>query len=155
MNVLKKQGIKNALVSVESTTAVIGKKANKNWAIGIQNPRKKSEIIGTLLLKNKSISASGDYQKFFIKNGVRYHHILSPKTGMPAKGIVGVTIITSRSNAESDILSTAIFVMGYKRGLSFINKSDDIDGVIITSDGKIHLSKRLIKLKPQFKSKIF
>lgn len=153
--VLRKYGIKNALVSTESTTGVIGKKANKDWIIGIQNPRKKNEILGAVPLKEKSISTSGDYQKFFIKDGIRYHHILSPKTGTPAKGVMGVTVITSRSNAESDILSTAIFVMGYKRGMDFINKSNDIDGIIITLDGKIHLSKRLIKLTSRFKSKIF
>jgi thiamine biosynthesis lipoprotein len=152
---LKKYGIKNALVSTESTTGIIGKKLNKDWTIGIQNPRKKDEIIGTIALKDKSVSASGDYQRFFIKDGIRYHHILSPRTGMPAKEIMSITIITSRGNAESDILSTAIFVMGYKDGLEFINKNNDIDGIIITSDGKIHLSKRLVKLSSRFKSKIF
>src|SRR3990170_1032827 len=145
VKVLKSSGISQALISAGSSTTVIDSKpGQRGWKIGIKHPRKKGDtILGTLLLKNKNISTSGDYQQFFKRDHKRYHHILDPKTGQPAEGIISATIITSRHAAEADILSTAIFVMGYQLGIKFLDQHKDLEGIIVTSDGKIHLSSGL------------
>lgn len=143
--VLKKHGIESALVTTGSTTRVIGQKPDgEPWKIGIENPRSKNDIIGILELKdNESVSTSGDYQQYFIRKGKRYHHIFDPQTGLPAGDYMSVTVITPRSCAEADILSTAIFVLGYPKGLNFVEKNPDLEAMIVTTDGKIHLSRGL------------
>lgn len=141
---LKKRGVTQALITTGSTTRVRGSKPDgEPWRIGIEHPRKSGQTIGILSLVNKSVSTSGDYQRYFIKNGKRYHHILDPKTGRPAGGVMSVTVVTGRSCAEADILSTAIFVMGYPRGMKFIEQTRDLEGVLVTSDGKVHVSSGL------------
>jgi len=147
IQILKQEGIRSALVTTGSTTRVIGEKPDEEpWRIGIQHPRKEKEIIGTLSLKNQSVSTSGDYQQYFIKNGRRYHHILSPQTGQPARGVMSVTVVTNKSCAEADILSTAIFVMGYPEGMRFIERTKDLEGIIVDAQGKVHISSGLRSL---------
>ncbi|MDP3014610.1 MAG: FAD:protein FMN transferase, partial [Candidatus Subteraquimicrobiales bacterium] len=98
------------------------------------------KLIGVLSATNESISTSGDYQRYFEKDNKRYHHILNPKTGMPAEEIMSVTVVTKKSCAEADILSTAIFVMGYSKGMDFVKKEKGLEAVIVTLDGKVHIS---------------
>ncbi|MDO8886086.1 FAD:protein FMN transferase, partial [Candidatus Oleimmundimicrobium sp.] len=128
MDILKKEEITAALITTGSTTKVFGFKPKNNlWKIGIQHPRPsetEKNIMGVISTTDKSISTSGDYQQYFIKNKIRYHHILNPKTGMPAQGYISVTVITDLSAAEADILSTAIFVMGYPKGMDFIKQNN-------------------------------
>lgn len=139
--VLRKSGIRRALVTTGSTTIVMGgKPGGKPWLIGIKNPRKDDKTIGTLKLKDKSISTSGDYQQYFMKAGKRYHHIIDPKTGLPARGVQSVTIVTTKSCTEADILSTAVFVMGYPKGMDFLANLGDTQGVIVDSKGKVHMT---------------
>ncbi len=135
---LKKNGIKNALVTAGSSTKVIGKKPNGlPWRVGIENPREKGGIIATLNLSDGDcISTSGDYQKFFIKGGKRYHHILNPKEGKPSKGFMSVSILTKDSCALSDILSTAVFAQGYHQGMKFL-KENKIKALVVNSKGEI------------------
>ncbi len=138
---LKRHHITQALVTTGSTTKVIGLKPDKKpWQVGIEHPRDTSKLIGIVPLVNQSISTSGDYQRYFVKNKKRYHHILNPKTGMPAEGVISVTVITDKSCAEADLLSTAIFVMGYPEGMKFVGKEKGLEAIIVTSDGKAHLS---------------
>lgn len=144
ITILKRYAIRNALVTTGSTTRVLGGKPDgKSWQVGIQHPRKQEEIIGILSLKNQSVSTSGDYQQYFIKNGQRYHHILSPFSGMPANEVMSVTVVTNKSCAEADILSTAIFVMGYPEGMQFIERTKNLEGVIVDAQGKVHISSGL------------
>jgi len=141
---LKKRGVTQALITTGSTTRVLDSKPDgEPWRIGIEHPRKSGQTIGILNLVDKSVSTSGDYQRYFIKDGKRYHHILDPKTGKPAGGVMSITVVAGRSCAEADILSTAIFVMGYPRGMSFIEKTGDLEGVLVTSDGRVHVSSGL------------
>ena len=110
--------------------------------------------MGALTLRDKNVSTSGDYQQFFKQNGNRYHHILNPETGQPAQGIMSAAIITPRHATDADILSTAIFVLGHPRGLEFLEKERDLEGVIVTNDGKIHLSSGLKTSAADFPKKI-
>ncbi len=146
VEILKKKGIKSGIVAVAGDIKVFGRKPPTGsdsglWNVGIQNPRQESdrdEIIATIGLSDASISTSGDYQRFFIKDGKRYHHLLNPKTGYPAYGCQSVTIIT-KDAAFTDAFATGIFILGHEKGLDVIKKLG-FDGVIVDRDGKIYVT---------------
>ncbi len=145
-DILAKRGIGSALLTMGSTTKVIGLKADgKPWKIGIQNPRTKGEesLLGSLLLDGLTLSTSGDYQRYFEEGKIRYHHILDPKTGMPSKGLMSATVLGEISAAEADALSTAVFVMGPKLGVEFLEGDGRIEGILVLSDGSIQITSGL------------
>ena len=111
-----------------------------DWVVGIQHPRNKSEILGKIKLNGMSVATSGDYEQFFEMNGKRYHHILNPKTGIPADGCQSVTVI-SKENKIADALATAVFVLGSEKGMELVNKLDDIEAMIIDANGRALYSK--------------
>ncbi|PVV26934.1 MAG: hypothetical protein B6D74_00305 [gamma proteobacterium symbiont of Ctena orbiculata] len=82
------------------------------------------------------MSTSGDYERFFERDGVRYHHIISPKTGRSADTLQSVTIIGPNAT-RTDALSTSVFVLGVEKGMALINRLEDVDGVIIDGDGEM------------------
>ncbi|MFN3396147.1 MAG: FAD:protein FMN transferase [Thermodesulfovibrionales bacterium] len=143
--VLKREGIKGGLVAVAGDIKAFGIKPDgRPWLVGIRNPRPKDkddEVIATVELKDMAISTSGDYERFFIKDGKRYHHIMNPKTGQPAIGCQSVTVIT-KEGVFTDGFSTGIFVLGPERGLRLLEELG-YGGVIIDTKGKIHITKGL------------
>lgn len=136
---LKGHGIKKGIVHAGGDMVVFQEPNDLPWNIGIQNPRDKDKIIGTLKVSNAAISTSGDYERFFIKNGVRYHHIIDPSTGFPANKSRAVTIL-AKEPMFADALSTAIFVMGPDIGMELIKRLPDVEGLIIDADGKMTIS---------------
>ncbi|MBI5327606.1 MAG: FAD:protein FMN transferase [Deltaproteobacteria bacterium] len=139
MQVLVSHGIKDAVIKAGGDTRVQGAKQGEAWEIGIKHPRDKARHFLTLELSNISISTSGDYERFFIKDNVLYHHIMDPKTGYPAKHSQSVTILAP-DTMTSDALSTAVFVLGHVKGMELIKKLPGIEGIIIDSTGKAHYS---------------
>lgn len=142
MKKIVRSGIKDAIVKAGGDMRVQGSGPDGPWKIGIQDPRDREGLIGTLDLPNISISTSGDYERFFIKDGVRYHHIMDPKTGYPARGTRSVTII-GPDTETTDALSTAVFVMGPEKGMEFVKSLKNIEpleALIIDSEGRIHSS---------------
>ena len=99
----------------------------------MQNPRKSEDIIGSFEIKNRAVSTSGDYEKYFIIDGERYSHIIDPRTGRPVKGVVSVTIVADTAT-RADALSTGVFVLGLDKGMELIEKLSDVEGVIIYED---------------------
>lgn len=139
MEILVKHGITNAIVKAGGDMRIQGTDDNKPWDIGIQHPRNKTQVLAALHLSNMSISTSGDYERFFIKDGVLYHHIIDPKTAMPARGCISVTILAP-DTMTSDALSTAVFVLGPEKGMQLIKLLPGIEGIIVDSEGKFHYS---------------
>ena len=129
---LKELGITSALVNAGGNIYCLGKKGNRKWRIGIQNPRNQSKILYSLDLENQAAATSGDYEQFFLSGKKRYSHIIDPKTGYPVdNGIIAVTII-SDSAATCDALSTTVFVLGKEKGLALLKKiGDHIEARII------------------------
>lgn len=135
MDVLIKSGIKEALVNAGGEISAIG----DAWIVGIQHPREVNTIIKKLKLKNVTVATSGDYEQYFEKNEIRYHHILDPKTGYPSAGLQSVTI-TNKSNTIADALATAVFVMGKVEGMNLVENLNDTEAMMIDVEGKIFYS---------------
>jgi len=139
---LKAEGIKHALVSAGGDTALLGDRRGRPWYVGIKHPRAEKRTAVQLPLTNESISTSGDYERYFIKDGVRYHHIINPKTGDSARKVVSVSII-GKDSTVVDALSTTVFVKGLKGGMAFIDTLPDYEAIIIDNQQTMHMSKGL------------
>ena len=134
VRVLKGSGIKSALINFAGNIYAYGRPPERqSWVIGMQNPRKSEDIIGSFEIKNRAVSTSGDYEKYFIIDGERYSHIIDPRTGRPVKGVVSVTIVADTAT-RADALSTGVFVLGLDKGMELIEKLSDVEGVIIYED---------------------
>lgn len=143
-SILVERGVKSAIISAGSSIAVIGDNKGKPWKVGIKDPRHPDEIVGVLSLSpGQAVSTSGDYEKYFEFEGKRYHHILDPSTGMPATECRSVTVITNDATL-ADMLSTAVFVMGAKRGMQLVNSFTGAYAVIIDKDGNMTASPGLV-----------
>ena len=147
IQILLARHIDDAIVSAGGDSRIIGMKNGKPWLVGIQDPRDQSKVAIMIPLDNAAMSTSGDYQRFFMSDGVRYHHIINPSTGRSANSVRSVSIIGDTA-IETDALSTTIFVMGVKQGLVLINRIDGVDAVIIDYEGKMHYSEGLLRAAP-------
>jgi thiamine biosynthesis lipoprotein len=140
--VLKRMGIKAGLIAIAGDIKAFGVKPDgKPWRIGIRNPRAAGEdddIMATVGLMDEAVSTSGDYERFFIKGGKRYHHLLDPKTGYPAEGFISVSVITG-SAVLTDGFSTGVFVMGPEEGLKLMER-EGLEGVLVEKSGEIHVT---------------
>ena len=147
---IKAKGIKAALVAIAGDIKGFGLKPDmKPWKVGIQSPRladnksemKGKDIFASLYLKDKAISTSGDYQRFFIKQGRRYHHILDPRVGYSVSDVISVSVIAPHG-FMADGLSTGIFVLGAEKGIKLL-ESMGLSGVIVDSNNEIFITKDL------------
>ena len=140
---LKNDGVNRAIIDLGGNIYALGNKSeNTPWKIGIQNPdQSRGEIIGYIQVENKSIVTSGIYERFIEENGVKYHHILSSKTGYPYDNdIAGVSIISDKS-MDGDALSTSVFSMDLEKGLEFVNSLENVEAIFVTKNQEIYLTK--------------
>jgi len=164
LKIYKKYNIKNGLINLGSSSIyALGKnKDNKEWSVGIKHPRSEDskEYMGIIKLTNESLSTSGDYERVFIKDNKRYHHIIDPKTGYPEdNGVMSDTIVIDGNTPDNgmlaDILTTTVFVLGPEKGLNLVNNLSGVSCEITTSDYKVYTSDkfkdRIIDLNKEFK----
>jgi thiamine biosynthesis lipoprotein len=144
MNMLQQAGITSALISAGGDTRVIGKRWDRPWHIGIRNPREEGSIVSMIPLENSAISTSGDYERYFVEDGVRYHHILDPKTGTSTNEILSSSII-GQSATDTDALSTSVLILGVEKGMQLIDSISDTEAVIIDNHGDMHYSAGLAR----------
>ncbi len=139
--ILLEQGITSALLNLGGNVIVLGSKPNADlWSIGVQNPLadNRGDIAAVLKVKDTSTVTSGSYERFFERDGVRYHHIMDPFTGAPAEnGVISSTIITPNS-MDADALSTSVYILGKDKGLELIESLANVEGIIITDDLKVY-----------------
>jgi thiamine biosynthesis lipoprotein len=122
---------------------VAGKRGDRMWRLGIQDPRGAADsIFASLELSDATFSTSGDYERFFIKDGRRFHHIIDPDIGEPATGCRSVTIVSDRA-VVADGLSTGVFVLGPAKGMALIERLPQVEGVIVTADNQVLVSSGL------------
>lgn len=119
------------------------------WVIGLQHPRKPQKVLASFALTNQAVATSGDYQRYFMKDGKRYHHILDPATGLPAEGPISVTILAGNV-MDADALSTAVFIMGADKGLKWVESMNGVEAMIVEEGGATRFSSGFQKL-PDFK----
>lgn len=150
VKIYKKYGIKSAYINLGGNVVVLGCKPDgTQWKVGVQNPRAENgKFIGILNLSDKTVVTSGDYERYFEKDGVRYHHILDPKTGYPSDSDLISTTIVADNSIDADALSTSAFVLGLDKGMKLIESLGGIDAVFITKDKKVFVTEGL---KDKFK----
>ncbi len=112
------------------------------WTLGIADPRGAHDAFAAVEVRDATLSTSGDYERFFLKDGVRYHHLIDPDRGEPARGCRSVTIIASRA-IIADVLSTGVFIMGPDAGMALVEKMPDVEAVIVTASNEVLLSSGL------------
>jgi thiamine biosynthesis lipoprotein len=139
IGLLRQCGISRAMVSAGGDSRIIGDREGRPWVIGIRHPRNPQDIALRLPLSDIAISTSGDYERYFIDNGERIHHIINPKTGRSASASWSATVIGPDA-MTTDALSTTIFILGSVEGLALVESLAEIDAIIIDNNGKVHYS---------------
>jgi thiamine biosynthesis lipoprotein len=136
LSVLAARGVASAIVDAGGDVGFLGSSRDaRGWKVGVKHPRAEG-LIGVLTVAGGSVATSGDYQRYAVADSVRYHHVLDPATGYPARGVISATVTAERA-MDADALATAVFVMGAERGLEFVESLRDVEAVIITGGEEI------------------
>jgi FAD:protein FMN transferase len=137
-DVMRQSGVSGGLVNAGGDVAAVGEKEpGKPWRIGVRDPRNPKAIIAVTEVVDRAILTSGDYERFFMDNGKRYHHILDPRTGYPVEGVQSVTLVAPRGTSA---LSCAVFALGVKKGLNYIAAIPGLEALVVDSQGEIHMT---------------
>jgi thiamine biosynthesis lipoprotein len=148
--VLEKRGIRHAIVQAGGDSRVLGDKRGRPWNVAIRDPRNRQNVVAVIPLVDAAISTSGDYERYFIKkDGERVHHILDPKTGKSAHGVISVSVIAPDATT-TDGLTKSVFLKAPKDGIAFIEglKMPGVEAIIIDEHGTMYFSKGLQQAPP-------
>ncbi|MFI5298812.1 MAG: FAD:protein FMN transferase [Polyangiales bacterium] len=141
--VLAKHGFTSVMVQAGGDLLVKGRKGSEPWRVGIRDPRgPDGDYFALAPITDAAFSTAGDYERSFIKDGVRYHHIIDPRTGKPATACRSVTIFAPDA-LTADELDDAVFILGPEKGLPLVETREGVGAVIVDKDNKVHVSKRL------------
>jgi len=135
---LKELGVKSALIDGGGNIVAIGKLHGRPWKIGVRNPRGEG-VIAALDAEDIAMVTSGDYERFFVKDGVRYHHIMDPRTGKPARKSVSVTVMAD-SSMTADAWTKPIFILGPDEGIKLANSLDFLECMVIDENGNRYVT---------------
>lgn len=140
---LIQNGCKSGIVNVSGDIFAWGKQPDgKPWTVAIVNPMNKNKVFATFPLEDSAVETSGSYEKFVTFNGKRYTHIIDPRTGYPATGIVSVSVF-AKTTELADALATGIFVLGVDVGLDLVNQLKGIECIIVDDRGVVHSSENI------------
>lgn len=142
---LEQNGCTGGILSFGGNVKTIGTKPDGSlFQIAVQDPNNATNTLGTLSVGgNTAVVTSGDSQRYFEKDGVKYHHILDPRTAAPAKSDLSSVTVVCASATRADALATALYIMGLEKGLSFVNQKEDIEALFVTKQGEIKPSNGL------------
>lgn len=142
-NKLIQMGVKNGMINAGGDLIAWGRGiGNEKWKVGVADPNKEKEFISWLEINDMAVVTSGNYEKFIEINGIKYSHIIDPRSGYPVLGLKSVTIICPDAEL-ADALATAVFVLGEKEGLELINQLNAIECILINNKNEIITSKTL------------
>ncbi len=142
-DLLMGMGVGSGIINASGDMTTWGKQPNgQEWKVAITNPMDKAKSFGLLPISNGAVVTSGNYEKFVTFDGVRYSHIIDPRTGLPATGILSATVFAPKAEL-ADALATSVFVMGIETGLNLINQLPKIECIIIDEHGKIYKSNNI------------
>lgn len=139
---LRDAGFADFLIQAGGDMFASGTNNGTPWKLGIADPRGDHDAFAAVEVRDATFSTSGDYERFFIKDGVRYHHLIDPDRGEPARGTRSVTIVAKRA-IVADTLSTGVFIMGPEAGMKLIEATPDVEGVIVTDRNEVLISSGL------------
>ncbi len=140
---LRRRGIAHAYVAAGGDSRVIGDRRGRPWTIAVRDPRRPGEVVAVLPLEDTAISTSGDYERYFERDGVRCHHIVDPATGRSPDAVRSVTVLAA-DGLTSEALSKTVFVLGAERGLALVNQIAGVDAVVVDAAGRLHRSAGLL-----------
>lgn len=140
--ILERMGIRHAMVAAGGDSRLLGDKRGRPWNMAIRDPRRPGEVVAVLPLQDVSVSTSGDYERYFERDGVRHHHVLDPRTGESPRSIRSVTILAD-DGLTTEALSKTVFVLGLTRGLALVESLPGVDAVVVDAEGTLHFSSGL------------
>jgi thiamine biosynthesis lipoprotein len=146
--ILRQRGIAHANVSAGGDSRVIGDRRGRPWTIGISHPRRIGEVAAVLPLENVSISTSGDYERYFDADGVRFHHLIDPSTGRSPSSVHSVTVL-AEDGLTTEALSKTVFVLGVEKGMRLIESQPGVDAIVVAANGALHYSSGLLAPAPR------
>ena len=138
------RGIRHAIASAGGDSRVIGDRRGRPWTIGVRDPRRAGEMAAVLPLEDTSISTSGDYERYFDADGVRFHHVIDPSTGRSPASVHSVTIL-AEDGLTTEALSKSVFVLGVEKGMRLIEAQRGVDAVVVDANGALHYSCGLLE----------
>ncbi len=139
VDILRRHGIEDGVVTAGGDSRLLGDRRGRPGMIGIRDPRREGEVAISVPLEDEAISTSGDYERYFDEDGMRYHHIIQPSSGRPVEGVHSATVIGPDA-VMTDALSTSVFVMGVDDGLNLIGCLPDYEAIVIDAEGEIYYS---------------
>jgi thiamine biosynthesis lipoprotein len=143
VEILRRSGLRDFMIQAGGDMYVAGKRGDRPWRLGIRDPRGPADKSFAMLdLTDGTFSTSGDYERFFMKDGRRYHHILDLSAGEPARGCRSVTLVTDRA-VIADALAKGVFILGPDAGMALIERTPGVQGVIVSAKNEILISSRL------------
>ena len=145
---LRARGISHAHVSAGGDSCVMGDRMGRPWSIGVRDPRRPGEVVAVLPLEDTSISTSGDYERYFDEDGVRFHHLIDPATGASPQQVRSVTVLGD-DGLSTEAFSKILFVLGLEKGMRLIEAQDDLDALVVDAAGVLHYSRGLLAGRPQ------
>lgn len=140
--ILRRHGIAHAIVTAGGDSRVLGDRRGRPWTIAVRDPRNPNAVVAVLPLEDVAISTSGDYERFFEREGVRCHHVIDPRTGKSPCSVHSVTILAD-DGLTTEGLSKSVFVLGVERGMRLVESVPGVDAVVIDATGKLHFSSGL------------
>lgn len=140
--ILRRHGIRNAMVSAGGDSHVLGDRRGRPWTVAVRDPRSEG-IVALLPLEDVAISTSGDYERYFERDGVRHHHLIDPRSGRSPDRVRSVTILAA-DGLTSEGLSKSVFVLGVEPGLRLVESQAGVDAVIVDAAGVLHYSSGLL-----------
>ncbi len=139
IEMLRRRGVRHGIVTAGGDSRLLGDRRGQPWVVGIRDPRDEQGVSLRIPLENEAISTSGDYERYFVEDGTRYHHIIVPFTGRPAGELMSATVVGPDA-VLTDALSTSVFVMGVDKGLTLIGTLPDYEGIAIDVEGRVYYS---------------
>jgi thiamine biosynthesis lipoprotein len=134
---LREKGVDNAIIDAGGDLKLLGRKPGKDfWRIGVRHPRDAARLLVSLDLAETAVVTSGDYERFFVAEERRYHHLLDPRTGYPASSCQSATVIAPDA-VDADAYATAVFVLGPEKGMALLRSLPGVEGIVVDSDGKV------------------
>lgn len=139
---LKQRGLRDFMIQFGGDLYVAGRNGDKPWTLGIADPRGTHDAFATVDMTDGTFSTSGDYERTFVKDGVRYHHIIDPDRGEPARQCRSVTLVSNRA-VIADAVAKGVFILGPTEGMALIEQLPDVEGVIVGADNRVLVSSGL------------